>query len=262
MKLVCVQARVGSTRLPRKILMEALGKPLLLHQIERIKRAVNVDKVVVITSTKKQDDLIEGVCKDAQIECFRGSELDLLDRHYKTAIEYDAKFIVKIPSDCPLVDPNIIDSVISLWEKNKNLYDYVSNYHPPTFPDGLDVEGCTFESLELAWHHAKKPHEREHTFPYIWDQPDKFRVGNLLNSDGNMFMTHRWTLDYIEDYHFIKTVFEELDGVKNFGMLDVLDLLSRKPEIGEINKMHLGINWYRNSATLLRTIDKTQYKEG
>lgn len=261
MKLVCVQARMGSTRLPKKVLMEALGKPLLVHQIERIQRAKNVDKVVVITSTEKENDLIENICKEGNIDCFRGSELDLLDRHYKAAIEYQADFIIKIPSDCPLVDPKIVEEVVSMWELNKDLYDYVSNYHPPTFPDGLDVEGCTFEALELAWRSATEIYEREHTFPYIWDQPNKFRIGNVMNNYGNMFMTHRWTLDYPEDYQFIKTIFEELRNLPYFGMSDVLDLLQRRPEISEINRMHVGINWYRNHEGILKTVDKTLYKK-
>jgi spore coat polysaccharide biosynthesis protein SpsF len=261
MKLVCVQARLGSTRFPKKVLLEVLGKPLLLHQIERIERANNVDKVVVITSTEKENDLIEEVCKKSNIDYFRGSELDLLDRHYKAAIRYQADFVIKIPSDCPLVDPKIVQEVVSLWESNKDLYDYVSNYHPPTFPDGLDVEGCSIEALELAWQRAKKPYEREHTFPYIWDQPDKFKIGNFVNSHGNMFMTHRWTLDYPEDYQFIKTIFEELRDLPCFGMSDVLDLLKNKPEISEINRMHLGVNWYRHQEGMLRTVDKTQYKK-
>ena len=261
MKLVCVQARLGSTRLPKKVLMEVLGKPLLLHQIERIEHAKDVDKVVVITSTQKENDLIEEICKEGNVACFRGSELDLLDRHYKAAIEYRADFVIKIPSDCPLVDPKIVQAVLTLWESNKNLYDYVSNYHPPTFPDGLDVEGCTFETLEFAWHRAKKTYEREHTFPYIWDQPSKFRIGNIVNRYGNMFMSHRWTLDYLEDYQFIKTIFEELRNIPYFGMSDVLDLLERKPEISEINKMYLGVNWYRNHAGMLTTVDQSQYKK-
>ena len=123
MKLVCVQARLGSTRLPKKVLFEVLGRPLLLHQIERIKFANNIDKVVVITSIEKENDLIGEICKESNVACFRGSELDLLDRHYRAALEYQADFVIKIPSDCPLVDPKIVQDVVSLWESNRGIYD-------------------------------------------------------------------------------------------------------------------------------------------
>ena len=179
--VVFVQARMGSTRLPGKVMKKILGREIVLWQIDRIKKARTVGGVVVITSVKKEDDAIAELCIKNHIDFYRGDPLDLLDRHYQASKKFKADFVVKIPSDCPLTDPKIIDAVIGLWKNNPSKYDYVSNYHPPTFPDGMDVEGCTFKVLELAWKEAKKPHEREHTFPYIWDNPDRFRIGNLLN---------------------------------------------------------------------------------
>lgn len=258
--IVFVQARIGSTRLPGKVLKKVLNKELLIYEVERIKRAKKVDDVVVITSTNKEDNLIYDLCQSNNIKCHRGSENDLLDRHYQAAKMYQADFVVKIPSDCPLVDPNIIDEVINLWLDNQDKYDYVSNYHPPTFPDGLDVEGCPFSILETAWKEAKETHEREHTFPFIWDHPQRFRIGNITNSRGDVFLTERWTLDYPEDYDFIKTVIEELKDKPDFLIDDVFYLLKRKPEIKEINKKYLGINWYKNVQDNLKTVPRYLYR--
>lgn len=258
--IVFVQARMGSTRLPGKVLKKVLNKELLVYEVERIKRAKKVDDVVVITSTNEDDNLICDLCQSNNIKCYRGSENDLLDRHYQAAKIYQADFIVKVPSDCPLADPNIIDEVIDLWLNNQDKYDYVSNYHPPTFPDGLDAEGCPFSILETAWKEAKEAHEREHTFPFIWDNPQRFRIGNITNPRGDMFLTERWTLDYPEDYDFIKTVIEELKDRPDFSMDDVLELLKRKPEIKEINKKYLGVNWYKNVQDNLKTVPRYLYK--
>lgn len=251
---------MGSIRLPGKILKKICGKEVLLLMVGRVKKAKTVNEVIIITSVKKKDDVIADLCKKNGINFFRGSENDLLDRHYKAAKAFKADFVVKIPSDCSLADPRIIDEVINLWLKNQNKYDYVSNYHPPTFPDGLDVEGCPFGVLEDAWKNAKKPFEREHTFPYIWDNPEKFRIGNVVNRFGNMFMTHRWTLDYKEDFLFIKKIFEELKFNPNFSMEDVLSLLKRNPKIAEINKAYLGVSWYRKNQGDLKTVERHMYK--
>ena len=258
--VVCVQARFGSTRLPGKVLRKVLGKELLLHVIERIERAKTVDDVVVITTNTPENPIVD-LCINAGIKYYEGSETDLLDRHYQAAKLYNADFVVKIPSDCPLTDPCVIDEVITLWKDNQDSYDYVSNYHPPTFPDGLDVEGCPFPVLELAWKEAKEPHMREHTFPYIWDNPKRFRIGNVANPRGNMFLSHRWTLDYEEDYLFIGRVFEELQDKPDFLMDDILELLKEKPDLMEINQMHKGINWYRHCEGKLNTVSRYLYKK-
>ncbi|SVD81070.1 uncharacterized protein METZ01_LOCUS433924, partial [marine metagenome] len=223
--VVFVQARMGSNRLPAKIIKKVNGKELLIHQVERIKKAKTVNEVVVITTTNSEDDEIFKLCNDHSINCYRGSELDLLDRHYKAAKKFSADFVVKIGSDSPLTDSDVIDDVLNLWINNPEKYDYVSNYHPPTFPDGLDVEGCPIEILEIAWENATKDHEREHTFPYIWDNPNKFRIGNIVNKHGNMFTSHRWTIDYLEDYSFLKNVFENFKDNPDFKMQDILEYL-------------------------------------
>ena len=259
--VVFVQARMENTRLPGKIMRPILDKPVLLHHLPRIRRAKMVDEVVVITTTHNAEDPIAELCKRNNIPFYRGSELDLLDRHYQAAKEFQADFVVKIPSDSPLTDPKIVDEVIGLWQSNSDRYDYVSNYHPPTFPDGLDVEGSTFGALEIAWQEAQKPHEREHTFPFIWDQPTRFRIGNVTNPRGDMFLTHRWTLDYEEDFQFMKEVFEYFKDEPEFSTDDVLELLKVRPEISELNKKYNGVNWYRNVKGELKTVGEELYKD-
>ena len=257
---VFVQARMESTRLPGKVLRKVLGQELLLHEVSRIRRANTVDEVVVISTTDRVDDPIVRLCEQHAIPSFRGSPDDLLDRHYRAALEYNADFVVKIPSDQPLSDPAIVDEVIGLWIDHRDDYDYVSNYHPPTFPDGLDVEGSPIATVERAWREAAEPHEREHTFPYIWDRPSEFRIGNVSNKHGNMFLSHRWTLDYQEDFEFIKAVFEAFEHRPHFSMKDVLSLLADRPQLADINRRYNGVNWYRNTNTKLSTISRTDYK--
>jgi spore coat polysaccharide biosynthesis protein SpsF len=243
-----IQARTSSSRLPKKVLLSAVDKPLLLHMVERVKSAKYTGTLVVATTTNSEDDVIEELCKNNQIECFRGHPTDLLDRHYEVALNYNADVVLKIPSDCPLIDPEIIDKVILHYLKNSERLDFVSNLRPPSFPDGNDVEVFSFEVLEYIQNAAKKSYEREHTTPYIWNNPDIFNIGNVVWDSGlDYSKTHRWTLDYEEDYTFIRLVFEELYKKKPmFGMYDILNLLSEKPYINSINKIHTGKFWYNN----------------
>ena len=193
---------------------------------------------------------------------FRGSLNDLLDRHYFTAKQFNADVVLKIPSDVPLIDPAIIDRVISFFLGNKNKYDYVSNLHPATYPDGNDVEVMTFSALENAWKNAIRNFEREHTTPYFWENPDKFKIGNVEWESGKDYsMTHRFTIDYKEDYNFIKRVYDELYTTNpHFTLNDILNLLEKKPEIAAINSKYVGVNWYRNHLNELKTVTAEQTK--
>lgn len=261
--LIIIQARRGSTRLRDKTLLPLCGKELLIRMVERVKSSIYGDNVVVATTEKKEDDIIEDLCKRESINCFRGSEYDLLDRHYKASLFYKADIVAKIPSDCPLIDPKIIDRVFEHFFRHYPEFDFVSNLHPATYPDGNDVEIMKFSSLESAWKKAREFHEREHTTPYIWDNPGLFNTGNVEWESGlDCSMSHRFTIDYIEDYEFIKTVFEELYP-KNpkFGLVDILDLIENvKPELKGINSKYLGVNWYRNHLERLKTIKPEQTK--
>lgn len=262
MKIVTVvQARMSSSRLPKKVFLPILGKPLLERMLERVSAAKLIGKIVVATSTNFDDDEIEIFCSNSGYECFRGHLTDLLDRHYQVAVKYKADAIVKIPSDCPLIDPIIIDKVISKYVENDD-FDFVSNLHPATYPDGNDVEIMSFSSLECAWKEAVKSYEREHTTPFIWENPELFGIGNVEWESGLDYSTsHRWTIDYAEDYEFIRKVYEELYPPKKlFTMNDILTLIKQKPEIAEINSIHYGKYWYQNHLEELNHIDEYKNK--
>lgn len=265
--IAIVQARTGSTRLPGKTLMPILDKSLLFRQIERMRAAETLDEILVAATTDPGDNPIEEICENENISLFRGHPTDLLDRHYKAAIEFGAEVVLKIPSDCPLIDPAVIDRVANYYRKNADIYDFVSNLHPPSYPDGNDVEIMPFDVLEIAYKRADKDYEREHTTPYIWDEPGRFRVGNVLweraeKENIDMSMSHRFTVDYREDFDFVNAVYKELYPKKKiFSLDDVLDLLDRKPEIYAINQKYAGVNWYRNHVGELKTIDENRTRK-
>jgi spore coat polysaccharide biosynthesis protein SpsF len=261
--LVVVQARMQSSRLPGKVLMPILGETLLYRMIERLKMIKYSVEIVIATSTEKADDAIEAEAQKMNLYCYRGSLNNLLDRHYQAIRPFEADLIVKIPSDCPLIDPKIIDEVFDYYFENEGQYDYVSNLHPASFPDGNDVEIMTIDCLQKTWLEATKPLELEHTTPYIWENPKKFAIGNVALPTGIDFsMTHRFTVDYQEDYEFIKRVFEELYfQKKDFGFMDILELLDEKPGIFQINAKYAGVNWYRNHLDELKTVTKEQTRE-
>lgn len=260
--VIIIQARTGSTRLPDKIMKPAAGKPMLIRMVERVQWAHTDAPVVVATTTDPSDDVIAQLCAKERVACFRGHPTDLLDRHYIAAKSMHAEDVVKIPSDCPLIDPGVIRKVIQYYYQNKSLYDYVSNLHPATYPDGNDVEIMSLKTLKNAWKEARRPFEREHTTPFIWENTDRFRIGNVVWETGcDYSMSHRWTLDYEEDLEFIQTVYQELYFQNpQFGMEDILALLKRKPQIEKINRKYAGVNWYRHHLDELKTIgaDRTR----
>jgi spore coat polysaccharide biosynthesis protein SpsF len=253
---------MGSTRLPGKVFLPLAGKPLLLRMYERVAFSKFAGEIVIAITKDETDNQLFNLCKKSKLKVFRGHSIDLLDRHYKAAKKYNAEVVIKIPSDCPLIDPEIIDKVILYYINNKEKFDFVSNLHPSTYPDGNDVEIMSFETLENSWINAKKDFEREHTTPYIWENPDKFRMGNVVWETGlDYSMTHRFTIDYKEDYEFIKSVYDELYQNNNrFVLNEILALLEKKPEIKKINEMYAGVNWYRNHLNELKTISSEQTK--
>lgn len=260
--ITIIQARTSSSRLPNKVLFPLCGEPLLIRMVERVKQARLAGTVVVATSDESSDSIISSLCESYSIECFRGSINDLLDRHYQTALRYGADAIVKIPSDCPLIDPQVIDQIIGYYLENYPTYQYVSNLHPASFPDGNDVEIMSFGALETAWHSSKRQLEREHTTPYIWENPDKFSIGNVTWNIGLDFsMTHRWTIDYEEDYQFICKVYETLFPQNHsFGLYDILTLLEKQPELKLLNQNFLGSYWYMNHLEELNHIKEYKNK--
>jgi spore coat polysaccharide biosynthesis protein SpsF len=255
-----VQARYGSTRLPGKIFLPLLGKPLLVRMVDRVRSARLVGDVVVATTTEVVDDQIEALCVEQGLQCFRGSTNDLLDRHYQCGKNWGADVVLKIPSDCPLIDPRVIDRVIEAFFSQN--VDYASNLHPQSYPDGQDVEVISFSTLEKAWREAKNDFEREHTTPYIWEHPDLFRITNILWETGkNLSMSHRITIDYPEDYQLICAVYQALYPLNPcFSLNDIVNFLDSRPDIFLLNSEYAGVNWYRHHLDQLTTISPTETK--
>lgn len=262
--LTLIQARRGSSRLPDKVSLDLCGRPLLVRQVERVQQAKLAGRVAVITTTDASDDALVEMCQNYGIEVFRGSALDLLDRHYRAALHFgETEGVVKIPSDCPLIDPAIIDKVLGVYKETAGQYDFVSNLHPATYPDGNDVEAMTFAALETAWREAERPLEREHTTPFFWENPDRFRLANVTWETGlDYSMSHRLTIDYPADYEFIKAVYEALYPTNlNFGLDEILALLKQRPDIYALNADLAGVNWYRNHLDELKTVDAGNTKQ-
>ena len=226
-----VQARMGSSRLPGKVLLHLAGKPELWHVLNRLSYCSRLDSIVVATTTKEEDNQIEDFCNDSGLSCFRGSEEDLLDRYYQTAKKFDADPIVRITGDCPVIDPVIVDEVIDGFLNGE--YDVYGL--GGEFPDGLDCTVYSFSAIENAWQYATLHSEREHVGPYLNKHPEKYRLGEYKIFKG--LNHHRWTLDEEEDYRFLKEIFNRLYKPDNlFHTQDILDLLEREPELMEINR--------------------------
>tara|TARA_B100001123_G_scaffold378781_1_gene447127 strand:- start:927 stop:1730 length:804 start_codon:yes stop_codon:yes gene_type:complete len=257
---ICIiQARVTSSRLPGKILLQGYDKPLLLHTIERIKKSKLIKKIVVATSNLKMDEIIYKICKKNRINIFRGHPNDLLSRYYNCAKKYKANTIVRITSDCPLMDYKIIDKIIKKFYSSN--VDFISNTHPPVIPDGFDIEIFNFKSLKKAFFKAKKNFQREHVTPYIWDNPKKFKIKNYdIFFKKNYYKKYRLTLDYLEDYFVIWKIYNELYPKKKFfDLKDILLYLKTNNHI-LINKKYIKVNWYRYHLKKLKTIRKEDTK--
>jgi glutamate-1-semialdehyde 2,1-aminomutase/spore coat polysaccharide biosynthesis protein SpsF len=246
MKIVAIiQARMGSTRLPGKVLMEVCGKPLLWHVVNRVSYSKYISQIVIATSTNPKDDEIEKFAKKYKLKVFRGSENDCLDRYYKAAKKYKADIIARITADCPLICPEIIDRVIAEFKKNNS--DYVSNSIIRTFPDGVDVEVFSFETLKKAWKETKDPVEREHVTVYIRNS-GKFKIKNVVNDKPVNPQEYKWSVDRIEDLEFVREVYKHLyKDNEIFSYDDIMDLLNRYPEIKNINSNSLVDEGYYRS---------------
>jgi len=228
-----VQARMGASRLPGKVMKDIVGKPMLWHIINRIKESDFIDKIILATTVNKKDDEIVDFAIQNNIDFFRGSEEDVLDRYYKTAKKYNVADIVRITADDPLKDPVVIDKAVKIYLESNA--DYVSNTIKPTYPLGLDVEIFSFNAIERAWKETDEKYEREHVTPYLWKNPEKFKIINVVHKGENL--SHlRWTVDTKKDLDFVKAVYQQLygDGMV-FLMDDVLNLLKKHPNLTKIN---------------------------
>ncbi|MEO7732768.1 MAG: glycosyltransferase family protein [Kofleriaceae bacterium] len=254
---VVIQARTGSSRLPGKILLPAAGAPLLQRMVERVSAARTPTAVVIATTELAADDAICELARRAGVTCVRGPTTDCLARHAIAARATRADVVVKIPSDCPLIDPATIDRVLGAWlaEPARGV-DYLSNLHPATWPDGFDVEVMTREALEIAVREATRPLDREHTTPFLWDQPERFVTANVAWETGlDLSARYRLTLDYLEDDAVIRSVYDELwSPHRHFTLAEILSLLVARPSLCARNARHLGTSWYRDHPGELRTL--------
>ena len=231
-----IQARMGSSRLPGKVLLDIEGKSMLHRDLERNLQAKTVDEVVIATTVKPSDDQIVAAVEgyDPRVSTYRGSEDDVLDRYYQAAKQAKADIVVRITSDCPLVDPEIIDQVIQLMLDDPSL-DYASNVLGKlTYPRGLDVQACTFAAMEKMWNVTTEAEDREHVTLYIRKHPEQFKTA-FIQSDVDL-SEHRWTVDEPRDLELVRTLYARLYKTNpRFRMKDVLEVFEREPELININ---------------------------
>jgi len=211
-----------------------MDKPLLEYQIERLLNSKLINEIIVATTTNVTDKPIVDLCNKLNIKFFRGSEEDVLSRYYNAAKEFNAEVIVRLTSDCPVIDSEVVDKVIKYYLNNKNEYDYVSNTLIRTFPRGMDTEVFPFSVLETSFRQAKTKSEREHVTPYIYNDPDIFNLGYVTYKQNESY--HRWTVDTGEDLELIRNIITELYPVNKFFTLeDIIDLFNRYPNWLKIN---------------------------
>ncbi|HOJ77861.1 MAG TPA: glycosyltransferase family protein [Bacillota bacterium] len=233
--VIIIQARMGSTRLPGKIMKQVLGKTLLEYQLERLSRVTLADQVVVATTSNDNDTPIVKLCTELGVAYYRGSEDDVLARYYEAATQYNAQVVVRITSDCPLIDPLVVDQVIGYYLEHQNNWDYVSNTFPQlTYPRGLDTEVFSYRALQEAYHEAVDASEREHVTIFIKRRPERYRIFNYTyQRDESM---NRWTVDTPEDFELIRRIVTELYPKRpQFTLEDCLQLIESNPDWKLIN---------------------------
>lgn len=268
-----IQARMASTRLPGKVLLDIAGEPMLARVVERTQRAQTVAEVVVATTSEASDDAILALCQARGVRCHRGSQHDVLDRYYQAARAAEAEIIVRITADCPAIDAQLIDQVVlalfglngrgsslagGAGINNDPRFDFAANRLPPpwgrTFPIGLDTEVCTFAALERAWKEASQPHQREHVMPYIYEPQRSVHVTTLVDvpteappeTPAGFFrvlrVDHdpdlgalRWTVDTAGDLELMRRIYAHFSGHDDFSWQDILNLFKEQPELAEIN---------------------------
>jgi spore coat polysaccharide biosynthesis protein SpsF len=247
-----LQARMGSTRFPSKVLMEIKGKSLLESYVDRVRPSKSIDKIIIATTIKENDDQIEHLAAKIGVECFRGSENDLLDRYYQCARKCKADVIVRLTPDDPFVDHEVIDRAVGIFLKQK--VDFVTNHFEPTYPEGLDIEVYSFQAMEKSWKEAKLLSEREHVFPYIQNNPDKFKIINFKQEKDYSHL--RWTIDYECDFEMTKKIYDHLYDKKHiFLQDDILKLVKEHPEIAEMNshiKRREGVNKTKTNDKIVK----------
>ena len=228
-----IQARCGSSRFPEKVFADIAGKPLLWHVVERLRYAGTIDRIIVATTVSPQDDRIEQWCRESGIDCFRGSENDVLNRYYCASQAFPSDYVVRITADDPFKEPSVIDAVVGKLIREG--YDHVTNNLPPSFPEGLDCEAFRKEALDLSEQKAETDYEREHVTQYIYHHPELFRIGNV---QCDRQLSHlRWTIDRDADLQMVRSVYaHRKNGRQGLLLMDeILEILEAHPEISAIN---------------------------
>jgi spore coat polysaccharide biosynthesis protein SpsF len=233
MKTVAIiQARMGSSRLPRKVLKDLGGATVLDRVLNRLGRSRLIQESLVATTTEPADDAIVEHCERTGWKVFRGSEQDVLDRYYQATKYLNADVVVRITSDCPVIDPEVTDATIRAFLDQHA--DYASNIQVRTYPRGLDTEVVTVQALERAWRESTKPYQREHVTPYIYENPGKFKLHGIENDVD--CSQHRWTVDTPEDLQLLRAIYAQFGGRDDFGWREVLELVEADPSLADINR--------------------------
>ena len=253
MILAVLQARVSSSRLPGKVLKPILGKPMIIHEIERLQQCENIDKLILATSMEESDNELVDVCKAHGVEVYRGNLEDVLDRYYQCSMLYNPEHVVRVTGDCPVIDPNLVDAVIDRHKKTNS--DYTSNVLNPTFPDGLDVEVIKMSVLKEMWEKAQLKSEREHVTLYIRNNINAFNICSYVNEVDLSSM--RWTVDEVADFKLIDSIFSGLYRKKKF--FDMNDILAFLQEHEELIKINSGIQ--RNEGLKKSMLEDYSFSE-
>jgi spore coat polysaccharide biosynthesis protein SpsF len=261
--IAILQARLTSSRLPGKVLLDIAGQPMLARVVERARRANTLDSVAVATTTDVTDDPLEALCQERGYPYYRGSLHDVLDRYYRAARRFEAGVIVRLTADCPVIDPGVIDDTVRAFlgqpenqDPSNFPFDFAANRLPPpwsrTYPIGLDTEVCTFAALERAWQEADQPHHREHVMPYLYEEarsrhyaslaerledttlpPGFFRVLHLQHTQD--YGGLRWTVDTPADLELARQIYARFPGRDDFTWHEILALFEREPGLAEVN---------------------------
>jgi spore coat polysaccharide biosynthesis protein SpsF len=229
-----VQARMSSTRLPGKVLLDLIGQPMLHHVVERLRQASTINDIVIATSDRDHDTPIADFCSERKIACFRGELDDVLDRYYRAAKANQAELIVRITSDCPLIDPEVVDRVVKYAQEHIDKIDYVSNtYRKRTYPRGLDTEVFTWDALDRAFYDTRNPEMREHVTPLMYRSSFFYRAQGIESESDESH--HRWTVDTPEDFILIENIYRHF-GHNRMSWREVLAVLELHPEWIELNR--------------------------
>lgn len=252
MIVAIVQARMGSTRLPGKVMTDILGKPMLWHLINRLGNSKLIDKIVLAAPDKESDKAMLKLARDMGIGSYAGSETDVLDRYYQAAKKFNADTIVRITGDCPLIDPELVDEIINYYIKNKNQFDIVHN--GTSYPDGIaETEIFSFSVLKEAWEKARLVSEREHVTAYIWKNPGKFRSATIENKEDLSDL--RLVVDDEKDLKLVREIFKNLYKEGDvFHLKDIISFLNKNPHLADLNR-----DTIRNEG-YMKSLEKDTFK--